>query len=108
MDSLINGGESQSEQGDLLYKLIYNIKNNAGLNNYHIKKQFKLEGIESESDLEDYKKLLNAMAALFYTNHRMVDVINLFYQWKEKAQQRINARQNKTLSLKFDSNIIEH
>ena len=38
--------------------------------------------IEREEDLHRYKNLLNAMAALFYTNHRMKDVTNMFAQWR--------------------------
>ena len=32
-----------------------------------------------------YKNLLNAMAALFYTNHRMKDVTSFFGQWRQLA-----------------------
>lgn len=35
--------------------------------------------------MHNYKNLLNSMAALFYTNHRMNDVTLLFYMWKEAA-----------------------
>jgi anionic cell wall polymer biosynthesis LytR-Cps2A-Psr (LCP) family protein len=55
------------------------------LQNQFIKEQFKLDLIKSEGDLHNYKNLLNSMAALFYTNHRMNDVTLLFYMWKEAA-----------------------
>ena len=32
-----------------------------------------------------YKNLLNAMAALFYTNHRMKDVTSFFGNWRRLA-----------------------
>jgi hypothetical protein len=32
---------------------------------------FRLNNIKVESDLHEYKNLLNAMAALFFTNHSM-------------------------------------
>ena len=48
-----------------------NLKGNPALQNAYIKQIFKLEQIKGESDLQEYKNLLNSMAALFYTNHRM-------------------------------------
>ena len=47
--------------------------------------RFKLQLIEKEEDLHRYKNLLNAMAALFYTNHRMKDVTSFFGQWRQLA-----------------------
>ena len=44
--------------------------------------RFKLQLIEKEEDLHRYQNLLNAMAALFYTNHRMKDVTSLFSEWR--------------------------
>ncbi len=85
--------EGDSESGDLLKKLIENINNNPALKNQYIKDQFKLDLIQSENDLHEYKNLLNSMAALFYTNHRMNDVTLLFYMWKEAAIQKLQAKQ---------------
>jgi hypothetical protein len=65
--------------------LIENINGNPALQNVHVKDQFKLDIIKKEEDLHNYKNLLNSMAALFYTNHRMNDVTLLFYMWKEAA-----------------------
>ena len=62
----------------MLKKLMENIKGNAGLKNQHIRKMFKLDLIKEESDLHSYKNLLNAKAALFYTNHQMSDVGEAF------------------------------
>jgi hypothetical protein len=45
--------------------------------------------IEKEEDLRKYKNLLNAMAALFFTNHRMKDAINFFQQWRMAANNKI-------------------
>lgn len=67
-----------NESGDLLKKLIDNIKNNHALKNDQVRTQFKLQLIEREEDLRKYKNLLNAMAALFFTNHRMKDVSSFF------------------------------
>jgi hypothetical protein len=69
----------------LLKKLIENLSGNPALQNEYIKEQFKLDKIKGEDDLHNYKNLLNSMAALFYTNHRMNDVTLLFYMWKEAA-----------------------
>lgn len=79
------GEENQSESGDLLKKLIENLSGNPALQNEHIKEQFKLHLIKKESDLHNYKNLLNSMAALFYTNHRINDVTLLFYMWRDAA-----------------------
>lgn len=46
-----------------------------------IRERFKLHLIKDEDDLHNYKNLLNAMAALFYTNHKSNDVQNMFKQW---------------------------
>lgn len=51
-----------------------NICNNQALKNPFIRAQFKLNEIREESDLHQYKNLLNAMAALFYTNHCAKDI----------------------------------
>ena len=67
-----------SESGDLLKKLIENLKSNPALQNPHIVDTFKLSQIKGEEDLTHYKHLLNSMAALFYTNHRMNHVGLLF------------------------------
>jgi len=53
----------------MLKKLMENIRGNTGLKNKYIRQMFKLDLIREESDLHQYKNLLNAMAALFYTNH---------------------------------------
>lgn len=37
--------------------------------------------IKDEEDLHNYKNLLNAMAALFYTNHKASDVQVMFKEW---------------------------
>ena len=50
-----------------------------------IKETFKLSRIRQESDLNNYKNLLNAMGALFYTNKKMQVAGNIFSLWKEKA-----------------------
>lgn len=51
------------------------------MQNQSIKDQFKLHLIKDEDDLHNYKNLLNAMAALFYTNHKMNDVQTMFKEW---------------------------
>lgn len=75
----------EGESGELLSKLIENLQGNPALQNESIRKWFKLENISDEKDLHDYKNLLNGMAALFYTNHKMQDVTLFFYMWKERA-----------------------
>ena len=72
-----------NDSEDLLKKLIDNIQNNHSLQNESVRAQFKLQLIEKEEDLHRYKNLLNAMAALFYTNHRMKDVTSFFANWKQ-------------------------
>ena len=78
-----------NESGDLLKKLIDNIKNNHALKNDQVRTQFKLQLIEREEDLRKYKNLLNAMAALFFTNHRMKDVSSFFQAWRNAADQKM-------------------
>ena len=67
----------------MLKKLMENIRSNNGLKNKHIRKMFKLDLIREESDLHQYKNLLNAMAALFYTNHQMSDIGSAFEKWRQ-------------------------
>lgn len=87
-DELAHGLGQQNESGDLLKKLIDNIKNNHALRNEQVRDQFKLQLIEREEDLRKYKNLLNAMAALFFTNHRMKDVMSLFKHWRKATSER--------------------
>jgi hypothetical protein len=77
-----------NESNILLQKLMENLKGNPALQNEYIKQIFKLEQIQGEADLQDYKNLLNSMAALFYTNHRIGTVTGLFYQWRQLTAQR--------------------
>lgn len=42
--------------------------------------------------MHQYKNLLNSMAALFYTNHRMNDVTELFFMWKEAAALKLKEK----------------
>lgn len=58
----------------------------------YIKEIFKLGEVRQEADLHDYKNLLNSMAALFYTNHRVNDVTVMFYLWREAALARQKER----------------
>ena len=93
MDRGQNGANNllqANDSGDLLKKLIDNIQNNHSLQNESVRAQFKLQLIEKEEDLHRYKNLLNAMAALFYTNHRMKDVTSFFGNWRQLAAQKRN------------------
>jgi len=85
----------ESESGDLMKKLIENLQGNPSLQNEYIRDQFKLHGITAESDLHNYKNLLNSMAALFYTNHRMNDVTLLFYMWRDAAIAKMKEKAKK-------------
>ena len=69
------------ESDDLFNKLIVNLTQNQNLQNQSVIEKFKLHQIKGEEDLHNYKNLLNAMAALFYTNHKMVDVQTMFKEW---------------------------
>ncbi len=60
-----------------------NILKNPALKNQHVRNQFKLHLIRDEQDLHQYKNLLNAMAALFYTNHTPQDVSKAFSGWRK-------------------------
>jgi len=94
---LPNGDQEEDE--DLLKNLIENIRTNPALKNEHIRNAFKLREISEEEDLHDYKKLLHAMAALFYTNHRLNDVALLFYLWRRAAHQRQEASSKKAVQI---------
>jgi len=49
--------------------------------------------IKDEEDLQNYRNLLNAMAAIFYTSHRMKnDVQTIFQQWLQATRLRIQQR----------------
>jgi len=58
-----------------------NLTQNQNLQNANVRERFKLHLIKDEEDLHNYKNLLNAMAALFYTNHKANTVQNMFKQW---------------------------
>lgn len=77
-------GDARSKNSEeLLKKLIDNIRNNHQLQNESVRAQFKLDLIKDMEHLNLYKNLLNAMAALFYTNHRMNDVSSMFSAWRQ-------------------------
>jgi hypothetical protein len=78
-------GGTFTESNMLLQKLMENLRGNPALQNVNIRDNFKLSQIRGEADLQDYRNLLNAMAALFYTNHRIGTVNQLFYQWRQAA-----------------------
>jgi hypothetical protein len=67
----------------MLNKLMENILKNPALKNQHVRNQFKLHLIRDEQDLHQYKNLLNAMAALFYTNHTPQDMSKAFSGWRK-------------------------
>lgn len=74
--------QATTESDDLFNKLIYNLNSNTAFQNESIKQQFKLELIKDEEDLQIYKNLLNAMAAFFFTSHRMKDSMQTFFaEW---------------------------
>ena len=85
--------------------MIDNIKSNPALKNEHIRAAFKLREISKEEDLHDYKKLLHAMAALFYTNHRLNDVALLFYLWRQAAGERQEAKRQKKPGVQIDTEL---
>lgn len=65
----VKGALQRKDSDTMLNKLMENIRKNPALKNQNIRDQFKLHLIREEQDLHQYKNLLNAMAALFYTNH---------------------------------------
>lgn len=79
--------QNSVESDDLFGKLIYNIKHNQALLNKSVREQFKLHLIKDEEDLQNYKNLLNAMAAMFFSGHRMkVTQQEMFDAWLSKAR----------------------
>lgn len=73
--------DKNKDPDTMLRKLMDNIRNNVHFRNKNIRAMFKLDEINEEQDLHKYKNLLNAMAALFYTNH--ADVSAPFQQWRQ-------------------------
>jgi len=80
--------EYYNEQYQLLEKLMSNLRENPALQNAYIRDVFHLENIQSEADLQEYKNLLNSMAALFFTNHKMTSISQMFSRWKEAAARK--------------------
>lgn len=74
------------------------------MQNMYIRDQFKLHLIKDEDDLHNYKNLLNAMAALFYTNHKMNDVQHLFKQWIELWRNK-NKRPRAVPAIQIDTEL---
>ena len=66
----------------MLKKLIENIRTSQILKNQHVRDSFKLNNIREEQDLHEYKNLLNAMAAMFYTKHCSDRIGNCFVEWR--------------------------
>ncbi len=100
--------QEEEESDDLLKKLIDNIRDNPALQNEYIRSQFNLGNIKGEEDLHEYKNLLNSMAALFYTNHRLNDVTLLFYMWREAAAEKLKQKkqaQKKVPPIQIDTEL---
>ena len=75
-------GEVPEKMSDgMLRKLIDNVNTSFALKNQDVRGAFRLNNIKVESDLHEYKNLLNAMAALFFTNHSMSTLSTIFKQW---------------------------
>ena len=58
--------------------------------NEHIRQLFKLEQIKDEEDLHNYKNLLHAMGAIFYTDHGMKALrAKMFQAWMQAMKQKL-------------------
>ncbi len=86
--STANKNDYYNEQYQLLEKLMSNLRENPALQNAYIRDVFHLEQIQSETDLQEYKNLLNSMAALFFTNHKMSYISQMFQRWKDAASRK--------------------
>jgi len=51
---------------------------------------FHLQNIKTKTDLQEYKNLLRAFAALFYTNNSMNSLRIFFEGWKDKTIEKLN------------------
>lgn len=90
-----------TESNDLFNNILTNLNTNQSLQNEYLKHQFKLELIKDEEDLHNYKNLLNAMAAIFFTNHSMKkSCANIFQSWLQRTRELQKARGGQQLPYK--------
>ncbi|CDW82152.1 UNKNOWN [Stylonychia lemnae] len=69
------------------------------MQNEFINELFTLGKINNESDLHEYKNLLNSISALFYTNHRLNDVTVMF---KIQREVLIEIQKDRVLQEQYD------
>ena len=81
---------AHTESADLFNNMFVNVTTNEVLTNHeHIRQVFKLDQIKDEEDLHNYKNLLNAMGAIYFTDHGMKGkVANAFSAWLELARNK--------------------
>lgn len=73
MPQQMRGLESGHTESEEMFNNMFIKLTNSDImaNNEHIRQRFRLDEINSEEDLHNYKTLLNAMGAIFYTDHGM-------------------------------------
>lgn len=77
-----------TESADLFNNMYANVTTNEVLTNHeHVRHVFKLDQIKDEEDLHNYKNLLNAMGAIYYTDHGMKGrLAGAFSAWLQLAR----------------------
>ena len=69
-----------TESADLFNTMYINVTTSEAMTgNEHIRQVFKLDQIKDEEDLHNYKNLLNAMGAIFYTDHGMKEMRQRYF-----------------------------
>jgi hypothetical protein len=81
---------AHTESADLFNNMYENVTTNEVLTNHeHVREVFKLDAIKDEEDLHNYKNLLNAMGAIYYTDHGMKSSLQGFFSaWLDLARNR--------------------
>jgi hypothetical protein len=96
--------ESQNEEGEnferVLKDLTAQILDKEELQNENIIRLFKLDQIQLEDKESEYKNLLRAMAALYFSNRYIKMIQPLFNIWREKFQEKFKETEEvKTLTM---------
>ena len=81
---------AHTESADLFNNMYANVTTNEVLTNHeHVREVFKLDAIKDEEDLHNYKNLLNAMGAIYYTDHGMKSSLQGFFSaWLDLARNK--------------------
>ena len=99
-----NDNQSLEQNNDdnvetMLKDLTAQILDKAEVQNLYIKKDFKLDQIQLNDKPNEYKNLLRAMGALYFSNKYKLIMVSLLRHWRERLNEKIQAQANEEVEI---------